>query len=380
MNMKNLWVYLIIFVAIIMFMPSRALAQDNTNILPLHTGKSYIIDFPVKVTRVVGGDPSAIELNLFKKEISGEELPGYQLLIAPIAERNTNIIVWTEAGIYVFDIVIDNSSPYTAETIIKAPADTKKFNIPVVEASRANIQAIEDATKGLTSQNTFEQNDYVEYPDAANIEMPESAINLDEPPGPDPLDKPIPAPINSQQETQPVSQPEKVQLPPVEKTATIPINISNDKPENKPPEVIDIPLKPQVATNYDVQSSLDTKTSNLYTGKQSQESNGLKLEINSVNQIDNSLVIHLTLLNTTSETRYLLWDLTKVEDLSGNRLFVRNQNLPPGIIPPEKKIKGDIIAYPKTGKQQLPTSGKIAISLLNTQGETIIQTEIPLNK
>ncbi|MEW5821226.1 MAG: pilus assembly protein N-terminal domain-containing protein, partial [Cyanobacteriota bacterium] len=137
---------LIITLAIILTFSASVLAQENTNILPLHTGKSYVLDFPVKVTRVVGGDPSAMELNLFKKDENNPDSNGYQLLVAPISERTTNIIVWTEAGLYVFDVIIDNSSPFTADTIINVP-DAKKFTIPLVNTTGSNIPIVKTQSK-----------------------------------------------------------------------------------------------------------------------------------------------------------------------------------------------------------------------------------------
>src|SRR3989339_420387 len=89
---------LILTLAFILCISGSIMAQGNTNVLPLHTGKSYILDFPVKITRVVGGDPSAMELNLFNKKDQNPDDIGYQLLIAPISEKNTNLIIWTEKG------------------------------------------------------------------------------------------------------------------------------------------------------------------------------------------------------------------------------------------------------------------------------------------
>jgi hypothetical protein len=373
MNMRKYLTYLMSISIVLIVFSVEAIAQNTTNILPLHTGKSYILDFPVKVTRVVGGDPSAMELNLFKKETDDGTKTGYQLLIAPISEKNTNIIIWTEGGIYVFDVIIDNSSPYTAETIIKVPSDTMKFTIPVVESSGARIQAVNVQPEQDIQDNTFEQNDYTlkygPYTEETIDSQPVQDISLDEPPAPE--------------EDSSVTLPALEKKPEEDSKLHIPINISDKKPEKtekRKLEVIDIPLKPQVATNYDVQSSLDERPESLFSGKLIIENNGLKLQIDSVNKVEDSLVIHLSLTNTTNETSYLLWDLTKVSDINGDRLSVRNQNLPPGIIPPGKRVKGDIIAYSRSERKQLPTSGKIFLTLLNTQGEVIVESEIPLRE
>lgn len=377
---NNLIKLLFLTLLLITLLATSVYAQDSTNVLPLHTGKSYILDFPVKVTRVVGGDPSAMELNLFKKDTTNAEAPGYQLLIAPIAEKNTNIIVWSEIGLYVFDVIIDNSSPYTAETIINVPKNNKKFTIPIMESSQFKGQTVntnlEEKNKLTIAKNT---GDIIDAEDSSDNE---SSSNQNEQTSDQQqdfvLDKP-PAPLN---DTNKDIKKESVTLKP-----QIPVNNSkvDIKKENiseniqkTEPENIEITLKPQIATNFNVEHSLDSKAEKLYSGKLFVDNEGLKLEINSVNKVDNSLVIHISLENTSTDCKYLLWDLTKVANDAGEKFNVRNQNLPPGIVYPGKVIKGEIIAYPKNDSQKLPSSGKISVALLGTQGETLVKTEIPL--
>lgn len=454
---------IILTLALLLSITGTVFAQGNTNVLPLHTGKSYILDFPVKVTRVVGGDPSAMELNLFNKKDQNPDETGYQLLIAPISEKNTNLIIWTENGMYVFDVIIDNSSPYTAETIITVP-DDKKFIVPITNPFKSNIQAVTQQNSNDTD-NTDGQilpNNYPEVPEANNdntqedIETTDSTekdttveeedsrelpklikpiisdkdnntdastkvtndFALDLPPDPaneaekkddkkeekqedkkltqkskkEKIDS-----ISLKQLKEPENNKKKAKAKPIIKEETVSVNLKpqikineaqiataniskTTTKEKKPPKMIEIDLKPQTVNNYNVKRSLDTEASHLYSGKTNETNNGLKLTINSINRVDNSLVIHLELSNSASECRYLLWDLTKVTDEKGQRLYVRNQNLPPGIISPGKNINGNIVATPKTGSQQLPTEGMLHLTILGLQGETIFNTEIPLNK
>lgn len=375
----------ILGIIIIFFVTSSIFAQGAANVLPLHTGKSYILDFPVKVTRVVGGDPSAMELNLFKKE-DPEQGTGYQLLIAPISERTTNIIVWTDIGLYVFDVIIDNSSPYTADTIVTVPKE-KKFEIPLVQPSESNIPTVYSPDKqstdltpeissDLNSDNASAAASVEEESGTSFLDSPDLA--LDEPPEPDEatpdtkisnIDKPEKPPVNLKPLIKIDDEPEK--------TATA--SETKTKPEKKP-EVIEINLKPQTSTDFEIRSSIDSQTSKLFNGKLENIKDGLKLIINSVNLVNNSLVIHLSLQNITSDCKYLLWDLTKVTDDRGQSLLVRNQNLPPGIVSPGNTIKGDIVAYTKSESQPIPRSGNLYFALLGLQGDVIFSTEIPLSK
>lgn len=449
---------LILTLAFILCISGSIIAQGNTNVLPLHTGKSYILDFPVKITRVVGGDPSAMELNLFNKKDQNPDDIGYQLLIAPISEKNTNLIIWTEKGMYVFDVMIDNSSPYTAETIITVPEE-KKFIVPITNSFDSTIQAVkqQNANETDTNEGQILPNDYPVVPetndntsqdvtnDKANPEITktdttsidtskdlpglikpaiakeDNKINtaikasenftLDTPPKPtkeepkednkkNKKDKPKKELIDDLSKKEPQKtttivikkevKPEKtkdetisVNLKPqikINEAQIATANISKQTiKETQPPKVIEIYLKPQTVNNYNVKRSLDTEASHLYSGKINASNNGLKLTINSINKVDNSLVIHLEIANSASECKYLLWDLTKVSDEKGQRLYVRNQNLPPGIISPGKNINGNIVATPKNNSQKLPTEGMLHLTILGLQGETVLNTEIPLN-
>ncbi|MEW5819674.1 MAG: hypothetical protein AB1782_05735, partial [Cyanobacteriota bacterium] len=182
-----------------------------------------------------------------------------------------------------------------------------------------------------------------------------------------------------EEKTKPVEQKNKVQEPKLKPQIKInPAPVEKSEPEKQNPEVIEISLKPQTTNEFDIHSSIDSKASKLYNGQLKSDNNGLNLEISSVNVVNNSLVIHLSLKNITSDCKYLLWDLTKVTDDNGTSLLVRNQNLPPGIIAPGKTVKGDIVAYPKKDNQSLPTSGNLHFALLGLQGELLFKTEIPL--
>lgn len=387
----------IIFIAfLISFNPVKA--QDKTNLLLMHTGKSYILDFPIKVTRVVGGDPSAIELNLFKKKELEGELPGCQLLIAPISEKNTNIIIWTEVGLYVFDVVIDNSSPRTVETIINVPKGNKKFNIPLVESSQnvtKTVKPVEADQQEIDLSDDTISND-VEYqvkgPDNndENFDEPDSiqenknnniknnkektvdTLIIDQPPE---LNENTP--VETVQKKQPKPKVEKK----VEKAS--PKKVQAKKPvekQKKREEVIIIDLKPQASKKIDIESSLSEKPEERFVGKINNSSEGLKLTVGAVNIVNNSFVINLTLKNSSNQVKYLLWDLTKVTDSTATNFLVRNKSLPPGIIDPEKELKGSIVALPKSKNINLRRIKALHLSILNTEGEVIINTDIPLHQ
>lgn len=178
---------------------SPTLAQEVTNLLQLHTGKSYILDFPVRVTRVVGGDPSAIELNLFKKEEMPGQPQGYQLLVVPIAEKNTNIIIWTDLGLYVFDVIIDNSASLTAETITYVPK-TKKFVVPLTEVGQKKLLEKPSSPQIVEIDVTTQ-----------GEEVPVEDIRVETPEPPPEKEKP-----SLKQEKQPIEKP-KTNAPPKKK-------------------------------------------------------------------------------------------------------------------------------------------------------------------
>lgn len=402
---------LIITLAIIFFANMCVNAQSDTNVLPLHTGKSYILDFPVKVTRVVGGDPSAMELNLFKKDENSTEDTGYQLLISPISEKNTNIIVWTEGGLYVFEVLIDNNSLYTAETIVDVPVE-KKFVVPIMQVAQTNIQPVE-TEDNIPPQTYLKADEMVQNPNNEGYTVYEEgesshsfiddnvATSIDDPPQLTDQNKNFyPPVVNNNKETgaagafelddppkpdleplKPVKQKnvskkkDPVHLKPSVKIAS---SQKHKQPQNE--KVIDFEFKPQQPTNNTMMPQPVDENINLLRNNVEYNNDGLQLVVDSVKRDNNTLKIALSLKNTSTICKYLLWDLTRVNDNKGNSLYVRNHNLPPGIVTPGKKIKGEIIAYPKSDDKQLPVEGILNLALLGLQGDTIFDAELPIGK
>lgn len=440
---------LILTIALIMLINAPLGAQNDTNVLPLHTGKSYVLDFPVKVTRVVGGDPSAMELNLFKKDEDAPTDTGYQLLISPISEKNTNIIVWTEKGLYVFEVIIDNSSLYTADTIVDVPME-KKFVVPITQVAQTNIQPVETENNYPVEQElkademvknpndeaytVFEDNEapapLVEEPPALNSEQAASlppfqppvveqnpssssetgaasSFELDEPPAPDKdIQQDNREPVKLKPQIK-ITSTKKKPAPVKEEIIEFQVKHNNKEPlqtnkdsqqhnkaakdSNKlafsteslplaPEETVKIESRPQHRPQNTIQAPQATPQSNLFNGNMEFSNDGLTLTVDSITKENNALKISMTLKNSSTICRYLLWDLTRIDDNKGNTLYVRNHNMPPGIITPGKKIKGEIIAYPKSDKTQLPSGGMINLALSGLQGDTIFNAQIPIGK
>lgn len=437
MKILNTILTLYLCLSSMLFFLPKSDAQDYNNVLPLHTGKSYILDFPVKVTRVVGGDPSAMELNLFKKDISNGEIPGYQLLIAPIAEKNTNIIVWTEIGMYVFDVDIDNSSPYTSETIVSVPK-IKRFTIPLTESSNSktipenlnknNQLAISSSTGDIIENpnpnlqnNNIENNDPLQKNDYLDVlqqnknldSSKTNNINLDSPPNPEnkenkkkkrfsffssskkedkkPENKPNNISKNNEEislkkdeikqstpKTEKNSKPIKVDLKP---QIPITVNSTIKKSNNNTEEVISLTKQEKTQKNI---SKDENKIANTIPSSPTNKPTinkipplPLKLSINKISKFEDKIILNISLQNNSSEPKYVLWDLTKVIDQTGNSFYVKNLNLPPGILYPSQSLTGDIAALARpTEKSQMLSSKQIKISIFGSQGQLLINSDI----
>jgi hypothetical protein len=73
--------------------------------LSVRTGYLYLLSFDEKVLNYKSGNDEAVTLELLSNIFNDR----HELIIKPVKELNTNLIVWTQNAVYNFNLSIDNN-------------------------------------------------------------------------------------------------------------------------------------------------------------------------------------------------------------------------------------------------------------------------------
>ncbi len=93
-----------------LILPGKALfAEENNKKLELKQNHSHLFSFDEKIIRYRLGDDKAFEIEILPDIFKGR----HEMIIKPLCEVNTNLIVWTRTRVYNFDLKIKNKRELT---------------------------------------------------------------------------------------------------------------------------------------------------------------------------------------------------------------------------------------------------------------------------
>lgn len=99
---KNILIILIIFLFLSGLLSSRTVfaVKESARTLKLKENYSHLLSFDEEIIRYRSGEKNAFEIEILPDIFNGR----HEMIVKPLKELKTNLLVWTSTQVYNFDI------------------------------------------------------------------------------------------------------------------------------------------------------------------------------------------------------------------------------------------------------------------------------------